>query len=181
VTTEPWVNQFGWRLPLTDRMLSSESPYAPLDVAEQSIAERLMMLAHLTFDTRVWGSRLDRYWDAFAERVEDAATQPDLASWWTALMRELSKKGLTSTGLLHEKNLLCHPRALPGTPIRDTLVLGVFRSHTIDLRDRTRMWVYTRRQLRVVVADADSADDVAVPGEPDQAGVEAADLHQIGA
>lgn len=160
--TEPaevWVNPFGWHLPRTDLMLSNESPYAPLDIAEHSIAERLTMLAHLTFDKRVWGSRLDRYWDAFAERIEDAANSPDVASWWTHLMRELSKRGLTSSLLLHEKNLLCHPRLLPGTQVNDQAVLAVFRTHTYDLRDRTRMWVHTRRELRAAAEVDDLTDD----------------------
>lgn len=150
-------NQFGWNLPLTDSMLEEESPYAPLGDPASNVAERLVMLAHLSFNSKVWGyhtGRGVRYWTAFGEHVEGSTNNADVASWWGALMTNLPGVPLRATTLLHEKNLLCHPLTLPGTQVEDGDVLAVLRTHTLDLRDRTRVWAKIRREARSAAKEA---------------------------
>lgn len=154
-------NPYGWHLPVTDAMVQDESPYRPLDDPAENAAERLVMLAHLSFDSSVWSTRLDRYWAAFGEHVEASTNQPSVSAWWGALMRDLPGTMLRSPLLLHEKNLLCRPAVLPGTAVADEAVLMVLRVNTLELRDRTRLWAKVRRETRVV--DTAAADDLAVP------------------
>lgn len=147
----PALNPHGWTLPLTDSMLTEESPYAPLDDPAESIAERLVMLAHLSFNSDVWGShtgRAKRYWPAFGEHVEASTNNPDVAAWWCTLMSELPGVPLNSPMLLHEKNLLIHPTRLPVTQVEDAEVLMVLRNYALDLRDRARVWVKVRQEIR---------------------------------
>lgn len=151
------TNPYGWNLPLTDDMLDT-SPYAPLDSPEQNIAERLVMLAHLSYDSKVWGSRLPRYWGAFAEHVESSTNNPDVASWWGALERSMPLADIRNTMLVHEKNLLCHPTKLPGTPVQDGDVLMVLRTYTSDLKDRTRVWAKVRRDARKALEELGEDD-----------------------
>lgn len=160
------TNPFGWPLPLTDHMLEVESPYAPFADPAENIAERLTMLAHLTFNARVWGGasgRIGRYWPALGEHIETAASNRDIPSWWAALMQEISGEPILLPGLLHEKNYLMHPATLPSTQVPDDAVLDVFRTHTLDLRDRARFWVKTRRAMKeaalAVNNDADTMQD----------------------
>lgn len=153
------TNPHGWHLPMTDQMLEVESPYRPLADPAESVAERLVMLAHLSFKSSVWSTRLDRYWAAFGEHVEGSTNQPTVAEWWEALMRDLPGDMLRSPLLLHEKNLLCRPAVLPVTPVLDADVLMVLRTHPLEMRDRTRLWAKFRREARVAVA-ADEADDL---------------------
>lgn len=141
-------NDFGWPLPLTDKMLEDESPYAAFPDPAQNIAERLVMLAHLSYNSGIWSSRLDRYWPGFRERAEAATNTPDVASWWQGFMDQIGGQPLKSTMLLHEKNLLCHPTTLPGTQVDDQDVLLVLRQYSLDLTDRCRIWVKTRRELK---------------------------------
>lgn len=147
------TNIFGWHLPLTDLMLDEESPYAPLDDPAENIAERLVMLAHLSFDASVWGGhtgRTGRYWTALGEHIEASTNNASLAGWWSSLMRDLPGVPLRLTTLLHEKNLLCRPTRLPTTQVGDDQVLMVLRVHTLDLRDRVRVWAKVRRETRAV-------------------------------
>lgn len=154
------TNQFGWPLPLTDKLLEDESPYASFQDPAQNIAERLVMLGHLSFNAAVWSSRLDRYWIGFRERAEAATNNPDVASWWGSFSDQIVAAPLKSTMLLHEKNLLCHPTTLPGTQVDDQDVLLVLRQYSLDLTDRCRIWVKTRKNLRAQdrVLDTDEGD-----------------------
>lgn len=152
MTAPEHENPFGWTLPVTDLMLYDESPYVPLVDPAQNIAERLVMLAHLCFSNKVWGvhtGRMGRYWDALGEHIEGCAnSNPDLASWWGHLMRDLPGEALKHKPLLHEKNLLCRPMSLPGTQVADQDVLMALRTYNYDLRDRARMWAQMRREMR---------------------------------
>ena len=158
------MNNFGWNLPLTDLMLNEESPYAPLDDPAENIAERLVMLAHLSFDPSVWGGhtgRNGRYWSAFGEHLEAATNNATLAAWWSALMRDLPGTPIRLTRLLHEKNLLCRPTRLPATTVPDEAVLMVLRVHTLDLRDRARVWAKVRRETAAAEDAATQAGETA--------------------
>lgn len=151
------TNPYGWNLPETD-LLYDTSPYAPLPSPAQNIAERLTMLAHLSFNMSVWGSaagRGDRYWPRFGESLEAAASTVDTASWWRTMMDEMTGVPLRRLPLVHEKNLLCHPTVLPTTSVEDSDVLDVFRAYPIDLRDRCRVWAKVRRDLRTAQTDED--------------------------
>lgn len=155
------TNQFGWPLPLTDHMLENESPYASFTDPAQNIAERLIMLGHLSFNSTIWSRRIDRYWPGFRDRVEDATNCPDVAAWWDRFMSQIVGVPLRSSLLLHEKNLLCHPTTLPGTQVDDQDVLHVLRTYPLDLTDRCRIWVKMRRELKpneVVDAEFDPSE-----------------------
>ena len=158
------TNPFGWPLPMTDKMLEDESPYASFEDPAQNIAERLIMLGHLSFNASVWSSskgRIERYWPGFRERVEAATNNPDVASWWGTFIDQIAGEPLKSPMLLHEKNLLCHPTTLPGTQVDDQDVLLVLRQYSLDLTDRCRIWVKTRRDMRqAVVEDAEEMEEV---------------------
>lgn len=150
MTAESPTNIFGWDLPETDRMLNEESPYLPLEDPAQNIAERLTFIAHLSFNSKTWGGesgRLDRYWDAFRERLESSANQISVAEWWSAFVTDMDCEQPHRKIIVHEKNLLAHPTQLPGTPVVDMDVLNVFRRQSHDLRDRTQMWARNRREL----------------------------------
>lgn len=153
------TNSYGWPLPVTDALLA-QSPYEPLTAPGENIAERLLMIAHLGFNSKVWSSRLDRYWDAFFERVDLAVnSSPTVARFSDLLSEDLASVSLRPGQLLHEKNLLTHPQALPQTSVDDYDVLQPFREHPRDLVDRVRMWSYARR------IEAQSAAVAAVEGE----------------
>lgn len=141
-----YTNPWGWPLPETDRIIG-ESEYEPLSEPEQSIAERLIYVGHSTFNPDVWSSRLDRYWDAYAERIEGSVNTVDVAQWWVNLMRQMNGRPLPQKALLHEKNLLVYPQLL--TPaVDDGLILGVLRSYTPALIDRVRMSLHIQRELQ---------------------------------
>lgn len=145
-----YTNPFGWVLPETDAMLDV-APAAPLDDPAHSIAERLTMLAHLSFNDQVWGKntgRLPYYWERFGQHLEGATNNRDLAAWWGAMMDAVQGTPLRSTTVTHEKNLLCHPSMLPTTPVPDQRVLATLRTYNLDLRDRCRVWAKFRRDLR---------------------------------
>ena len=152
-------NEFGWFLPLTDHMLNAEMPYPPLSDPAQNIAERLVMLAHLSFNSRIWSPRRDRYWPGFRERAEAATNNPDVATWWGTFIESIEGKPLRKVSLLHEKNLLCHPLTLPGTQVEDQDVLAVFRRYSMDLVDRARVWVSVRRSLSKDVRIEDGVEE----------------------
>lgn len=151
---DSYTNPYGWPTPLTDAMLT-ESLLLPLPSAAESIAERLVMLAHLCFDTSVWGGstgRVGGYWTALGNRVESSTNEIAVATWWEVLMKDLPGVPLKDIDLLHEKNLLLRPEQLPSTPVSDDEVLTVLRTHTLELRDRTRRWAKERRDLRATEA-----------------------------
>ena len=153
------TNPFGWPLPLTDKMLDDESPYASFQDPAQNIAERLIMLGHLGFNA---SSRADRYWPGFRERAEAATNNPDVAAWWGAFMDEIVGQPLRSPMLMHEKNLLCHPTTLPGTQVEDQDVLLVLRQYSLDLTDRCRVWAKMRRDMKAserIENDFEEGDD----------------------
>lgn len=148
------TNPYGWPTPITDEMLT-ESLLPPLPTPAESIAERLVMLAHLSFDPSVWGGstgRISGYWVALGNRVESSTNEITVATWWEVLMKDLPGVPLKDLDLLHEKNLLIRPEQLPGTPVDDDEVLTVLRTHTLELRDRTRRWAKERRDLRATEA-----------------------------
>lgn len=143
-------NPYGWPTPITDDMLT-EALLPALPTPAESIAERLVMLAHLAFDTTIWGpgtGRLKTYWTSFGHRIYAATNEITVATWWETLMTELPGVPLRNLDTLHEKNLLIRPEQLPTTPVADEEVLAVLRSHTLELRDRTRRWAKERRDLR---------------------------------
>lgn len=157
---EPYTNPHGWPTPLTDSMLA-DGLLTPLPAPEESIAERLVMLAHRSFNTNVWGpgtGRLSTYWTALGNRVESATNEITVATWWEMLMKDLPGLPLRDLDLLHEKNLLIRPSMLPGTAVPDDEVLTVLRTHTLELRDRTRRWAKERRDLRASEAAAAEED-----------------------
>lgn len=154
------TNPYGWPTPITDDMLT-EATLPPLPTPAESIAERLVMLAHLSFDVAVWGPRTGRigsYWVALGNRVHTATNEITVATWWEHLMNNLPGVPLRDLDLLHEKNLLIRPAQLPGTPVDDEDVLTVLRAHTLELRDRTRRWAKERRDLRRTEADIAAAE-----------------------
>lgn len=158
---EPHTNAYGWPTPLTDAMLT-ESLLPPLPTPEESVAERLVMIAHRCFDPAVWGAgtgRLGTYWTAFGNRVESATNETTVATWWEVLMKDLPGLPVRDLDLLHEKNLLIRPQALPGTPVPDDEVLTILRTHTLELRDRTRRWAKERRDLRAADAATEEEED----------------------
>jgi len=148
------VNAFGWDLPFTDSLLDI-SPYAPLEAPEESVAERLLMLAHLSYDSAVWGSRLDRYWDGLLERIEGAVNSPTVKEFWQYLSDEGPLVPLRAGQSLHEKNQLCRPATL-SPAVEDRLVLATFRAYPRDLVDRTRMWNVARRAAKADRVESDS-------------------------
>lgn len=155
------TNAYGWPTPLTDEMLT-DSLLPPLPTPEESIAERLVMLAHLCFDSSVWGGntgRISGYWTALGNRVESSTNEITVATWWEVLMKDLPGLPLKDIDLLHEKNLLIRPAQLPGTPVEDDEVLTVLRTHTLELRDRTRRWAKERRDLRATEAAIAQEED----------------------
>jgi len=137
------VNAWGWELPFTDRLLDV-SPYAPLENPAENIAERLVMLAHISYDASVWGSRIDRYWEALLERIEGAVNAPDVKTFWQYLNDEMPLQPLRIGQPLHEKNQLVRPTSL-SLPVEDRLVLLALRQYPRDLVDRSRMWNTARR------------------------------------
>jgi hypothetical protein len=142
----PYRNPWGWPLFETDGIIGA-SEYEPLDSPAESIAERLVYLGHFTFNTTVWTRRLDRYWEAYSERIEGSVNTDKLATWWVMLMNDMDGLPLPLGPRLHEKNLLLHPRLL--TPaVEDTAVLRVLRENTPALIDRVRMSLHIQRQLK---------------------------------
>lgn len=142
-----YENPFGWTLPETDALLD-QAPAAPLEIPAHSIAERLTMLAHLSFNKKVWGGstqNLPFYWERFGQHLEGSTNNRDVAAWWGAMMDAIQGVPLTNMGLLHEKNLLCHPTTLPNTPVPDQQVMAILRTYNLDLRDRVRVWRKVRR------------------------------------
>lgn len=165
MTTNPATNPYGWPTPVTDEMLS-DALLAPLPTPAESIAERLVMLAHLSFDSSVWGistGRLGGYWLAFGNRIEVATSEITVATWWETLMRELPGVAIRNPDTLHEKNLLIRPEQLPGVPVPDEDVLTILRTHPLELRDRTRRWAKERRELRATEALIAAAEDEQSP------------------
>lgn len=155
------TNPYGWPTPLTDAMLS-EALLPPLPTAAESIAERLAMLAHLCFDSSVWGGstgRAGQYWVALGNRIESSTNEIAVSTWWEMLMKDLPGVPLRDIDLLHEKNLLIRPEQLPGTQVPDDDVLTVLRTHTLELRDRTRRWAKERRDLRATESAITDEED----------------------
>ena len=126
--------------------LVAQSPYLPLEDPAEAVAERLLMLAHLTMNRDVWaGERLERYWGAFGDAVRGSAMSGTVVDWWCKFVDTMGGVPLGASGLLHEKNLLVRPGLLV-PPVRDSRVLRVLDEWAPDLVDRTRMWVRTRRE-----------------------------------
>lgn len=166
---DAYLNPYGWHLPITDAMLE-ESPYLPLDDPAQNIAERLVMLAHRSFNTKVWATSPDRikaYWDGFGARIQGCANKADLVSWWFDLGEQMSLAPFRDALILHEKNLLLHPTKLPTTQVDDQDVLELLRGHyALDIRDRTRLWAKVRRDAREArIAEANDLDSVIPKGD----------------
>lgn len=149
------MNRWDWPLPATDAMLD-ESRYKPLDEPSENIAERLVMLGHLTFNSRIWSTRLDAYWTAYTNHIRSSANVADVAHWWCTLMGRMVGTPLGATSLLHEKNLLVRPTSLPETAVPDEDVLMHFRTYALDLVDRTRIWVRDRRGIKDFLAQQEA-------------------------
>lgn len=145
-TVTAYRNPWGWPLFETDAIIGA-SDYEPLDSPAESIAERLIYLGHFTFNSAVWTSRRDRYWEAYSERIEGSVNTDKLATWWVALMKDMDGQPLPLGPRLHEKNMLLHPRLL--TPsVDDSEVLRVLREYTPALIDRVRMSLHIQRQFK---------------------------------
>ena len=138
---DTYVNPWGWPTPLTDAILH-DSMYQPFSDPAQNLAERLVWLGNVAFNTFVWGptsGRADSYWGAYADRVVACTLMAgDVAEWWEKLMETLPGVPLTDSALLHEKNLLVHPSTLAPVPVPDVDVLTVLRTYPLDLTDRVR-------------------------------------------
>lgn len=139
------VAPYVWEnLPVTDQMLT-ESAVRPLPEPAESVAERLVFLAHMHFNPNEWSSRtsrIGRYWGAFQENVEAAATAADCAGWWEEmrtymLVRETLDKYLT------EKEALTHPTLL-SPAVDDRAVLDNLARYPTTFVDRCRIWRTTR-------------------------------------
>lgn len=124
--------------------LVDASPYEDLADDAQAVAERLLMLAHLTMNPQIWSTRLDRYWGAFTDAAQGAAMSATCVDFWCKLTSTMGGVPLAGTGLLHEKNLLVRP-ALLDPPVADRAVLGVVDTWCLDLVDRVRVWVRVRK------------------------------------
>lgn len=133
-------------LPLT-QALRDKSPYPPFDDPNYEVAERLVILAHLTFNRDIWGvseKRLKRYWEASLEHIRGSANTAHLSTWWQNYIEEMGGMKLT-TDYLHEKNLLVEPQHL--TPPADpAVVLRIFRQEAPYLVDRARVWNKARKE-----------------------------------
>lgn len=132
-------------LPLTSDYLA-QSPYPPLPSPAENVAERLVILGHMTFNPDIWATspeRLKRYWDAYLEHVEACANTNNLAIWWQDVTAEMGARHL-GNDLLHEKNLLVAPHLLD-PPASASDVLTVFRRQAPYLIDRARIWNKTRK------------------------------------
>lgn len=132
-------------LPETNQILE-EYPYIPLDTPAENVAERLIVLGHLTYNPDVWASSPDRrkrYWKAFLENVEGSSNTNRVSVWWAQFTDGMASRTLNNEKYLHEKNLLLDPTSL-STPVEDRLVLEALRNHAGYLVDRARIWVRTR-------------------------------------
>src|SRR5690625_2018454 len=121
-------------------------PYSAFDNPAENIAERLIILAHLTYNAEVWGKtpeRRKRYWKAFLENVEGGANTNRLSVWWKQFRDGMASRPLNNPDYLHEKNLLLDPTHL-STEVEDREVLDILREQAPYLVDRARFWVRTR-------------------------------------
>lgn len=65
------------------------STLPPLEGVEGGV-EELLLLVHLGADWDVWGTRHDRYWDAFKERILSAAFMSrNGREWWEKICQLL--------------------------------------------------------------------------------------------
>lgn len=127
------------------------SPYEPFENPAHNIAERLVMLGHLTFNRDVWAAspeRIKRYWAAYTENIEGSANTNRLNIWWSQMTEGMASNPLNDIQYLNEKNLLLDPINLQPS-VSESEVLEVFRRETSYLIDRTRVWVNARRQNKL--------------------------------
>lgn len=105
----------------------------------ESIAERLVLLAHYGADFEVWGgARRVRYWDALAERVKAATyAGPTLADWWERMAVSLPTSPRDARERADVAGLLAYP--IPRE------VLKVLRSQTAVTVLRVRVIAEHRR------------------------------------
>lgn len=146
-------------LKITSELLSL-SPYEQFENPAHNLAERLVVLGHLSFNADVWAAspdRIKRYWKAYAENIEGSANTNRLSVWWQQMTEGMACKPLNDIKYLNEKNLLLDPTHLqPSTEESD--VLEVFRRETGYLIDRTRVWVAARRESKkAMLPDVDIA------------------------
>lgn len=137
-------------LKITNHLIESIHAYPEFDDAAHNVAERLVILGHLTFNRDVWAvssERLKRYWSAYAENIEGNANTNKLSVWWAQFTQGMASKPFNDMQYLHEKNLLLDPVHL-STPVKDEEVLEVFRRETSYLIDRTRVWVNLRKKSK---------------------------------
>ena len=148
-------------LPATTTLLRHyEAPLEPLDDVAESVAERLVTIAHLCFNPDVWGSSKGRsynYWRALCQRLESAANEGTLPGWWERLAASeggMSLRPVRRT-LLAEKCALVRPTLLTGGTCTDTDVLEVFREYPTDLADRCQAWNRSRKAAEALHVAAD--------------------------
>lgn len=130
---------------LTSEMAPSEEWQSVVDLPalseEESVAERLVLLAHYGADFTVWGEkRRARYWDALAERVKAATfAGPTLADWWNQIGRDLPTAPRNARERADVAALLAFPDG--------RAVVRILRRYADVLVLRARVVAETRRAL----------------------------------
>lgn len=107
--------------------------------AEESVAERLVLLAHYGADFTIWGEkRRVRYWDALAERVKAATfAGPRLADWWERMSHDLPTAPRNAAERADVAALLATPDG--------SVVVKILRKYADVLVLRVRVIAETRR------------------------------------
>jgi hypothetical protein len=107
------------------------SPLPPL-TGTAGRAERLILHVHYSADFTVWGSRLERYWDALTDNVRGATYRGrDLPGWWEHITATMGSNPRTPEERQEVTELL-----YAGD---DIAVLNDLRAHTAALVLRARV------------------------------------------
>ena len=114
-------------LPFTGKILKV-SPLSTLTDICDNIAERLLILTHYGADFNIWGKRVNRYWDAFAEQCKASCYHgPGVWDWWSHMSESLpsTPRDSVERGELAEILSVCRSNAN-----LDVGVVNVFRTNT---------------------------------------------------
>jgi len=126
-------------LPPSQEWLTA-SPLPPL-AGPAARAERLLLHVHYGADFSVWGSRLDRYWDALTDNARGATYRGrNLPGWWESVTAAMESQP-RSPGERREVAELLYAG-------QDDAVLADLRAHTAALVLRVRVVAEQRRQQR---------------------------------
>lgn len=140
-------------LKVTNELLKLSS-YEPFEDPAYNVAERLIILGHLTFNRNIWSAspeRYKRYWAAYLENIEGSANTNRVSIWWKQVTENMGSLPLNKMEYRHEKNLLIEPTKLQPS-VEDNAVLNVFRREAGYLVDRTRVWVANKREIAALNA-----------------------------